>query len=204
MKTGSAAVTGKGKKRLNGFLRFVRTVIILALILGITGGIAVAAVNIAVIGTAKKTILTPDEAEKLEGVDCIIVLGCQVKKDVPSDMLYDRIVTGVDLYRRGVSEVLFMRLIAASTLDDYRRSGAYLIDLRTKEEYEQGHIEGAVNIPYDFLEDYKKRLPRNRLLVLYCEWGTTSILAGRKLSQYGYDVLSVNGGLQAYRRFSNM
>ena len=204
MKTGSASVTGKGKKRLNGFLRFVRTVIILALILGITGGIAVAAVNIAVIGTAKKTILTPDEAEKLEGVDCIIVLGCQVKKDVPSDMLYDRIVTGVDLYRRGVSEVLFMRLIAASTLDDYRRSGAYLIDLRTKEEYEQGHIPGAVNIPYDFLEDYKKRLPRNRLLVLYCEWGTTSILAGRKLSQYGYDVLSVNGGLQAYRRFSNM
>ena len=57
---------------------------------------------------------------------------------------------------------------------------------------------------YDFLEDYKKRLPRNRLLVLYCEWGTTSILAGRKLSQYGYDVLSVNGGLQAYRRVSNM
>ena len=39
-----------------------------------------------------------------------------------------------------------MRLIAASTLDDYRRSGAYLIDLRTKEEYEQGHIEGAVKI----------------------------------------------------------
>ena len=38
-----------------------------------------------------------------------------------------------------------MRLIAASTLDDYRRSGAYLIDLRTKEEYEKGHIEGAVD-----------------------------------------------------------
>ena len=52
-----------------------------------------------------------------------------------------------------------MRLIAASTLDDYRRSGAYLIDLRTKEEFEKGHIEGAVNIPYDFLEDYKKDFP---------------------------------------------
>mgnify|MGYP000268950637 CR=1 FL=1 len=65
-------------------------------------------------------------------------------------------------------------------------------------------LELTESFPYDFLEDYKKRLPRNRLLVLYCEWGTTSILAGRKLSQYGYDVLSVNGGLQAYRRFSNM
>ena len=93
-----------------------------------------------------------------------------------------------------------MKLIAASTLDDYRRAGAFVIDLRSQEEYRQGHIKGAVNIPYDFLEDYKKRLPRNRILVLYCEWGTTSILAGRKLSQYGYEVLSVNGGLNAYRR----
>ena len=41
-------------------------------------------------------------------------------------------------------------------------------------------------------------------LIAPCHFGTTSILAGRKLSQYGYDVLSVNGGLQAYRRFSNM
>ena len=97
-----------------------------------------------------------------------------------------------------------MRLIAASTLDDYRRSGAYLIDLPTKEVFEKVNMVGAAIFPFDFLEDYKKRLPRNRLLVLYCEWGTTSILAGRKLSQYGYDVLSINGGLQAYRRFSNM
>lgn len=107
LKKSSAAAAGKSR-RLNGFIRFVRTAVILALILGITGGIAAAAVNVTVIRTAKKTILTPDEAEKLEGIDCIIVLGCQVKKDVPSDMLYDRIVTGVDLYRRGVSELLFM------------------------------------------------------------------------------------------------
>ena len=53
-----------------------------------------------------------------------------------------------------------MRLIAASTLDDYRRSGAYLIDLRTKEEYEQGHIEGAVNIPYDFRRLQEKTSPK--------------------------------------------
>ena len=97
-----------------------------------------------------------------------------------------------------------MRLIAASTLDDYRRSGAYLIDLRTKEEYEKGHIEGAVNIPYGFFRRLQEKTSPKPPLVLYCEWGTTSILAGRKLSQYGYDVLSVNGGLQAYRRFSNM
>lgn len=92
-----------------------------------------------------------------------------------------------------------MKLIAASALDDYVETGAYLIDLRSPEEYQRGHIRYSVNIPYDFLEDYRKRLPRNRILVLYCEWGGTSILAGRKLSQDGYRVVSVSGGIHAYR-----
>lgn len=96
------------KKRKSGFARFVKTVLILALVCGIVGGIAVAAINIAVVAAAKKTILTPEKAAELTDVDCVIVLGCQVKKDTPSDMLYDRIITGVELYRLGVSDVLFM------------------------------------------------------------------------------------------------
>lgn len=94
--------------RANGFIRFVRNVIVFALILGITGGIAVAAINIAVVAAADKMILDPDEAQNLDSIDCIIVLGCQVRGDIPSDMLYDRIVTGADLYLRGVSETLVM------------------------------------------------------------------------------------------------
>lgn len=94
--------------RAYGFLKFVRTVIIFVFVLGITGGIAAAAINIAVVATAKKTILTSEKAADLTDIDCIIVLGCQVKKDTPSDMLYDRIITGVELYRLGVSDVLFM------------------------------------------------------------------------------------------------
>lgn len=96
------------KKRISGFVRFVKTVLILALVCGITGGIAVAAINIAVVTAAKRTILSPEKAAELTDVDCIIVLGCQVKKDTPSDMLYDRIITGVELYRLGTSETLFM------------------------------------------------------------------------------------------------
>lgn len=92
-----------------------------------------------------------------------------------------------------------MKLIAASVLDDYAENNAFIIDLREPQDYRRMHLRGAVNIPYDNLEEYKKRLPRNRVLVLYCERGTTSILAGRKLTQYGYRVVTVNGGIHAYR-----
>lgn len=50
-----------------------------------------------------------DEAAKLSNVDCILVLGCQVKGDkTPSDMLADRLHTGVSAYQSGVSHKLLM------------------------------------------------------------------------------------------------
>ena len=54
-------------------------------------------------------ILTSEQAAALEGVDCILVLGCLVKSDgSPSDMLYDRISVGVTLYQNGASPKLLM------------------------------------------------------------------------------------------------
>ena len=54
-------------------------------------------------------IITPEDAAALEGVDCILVLGCLVKADgTPSDMLYDRISVGVTLYQNGASPKLLM------------------------------------------------------------------------------------------------
>ena len=54
-------------------------------------------------------IITEEEAEGLTDIDCILVLGCSVKKDgTPSAMLEDRILTGVRLYEAGVSGKLLM------------------------------------------------------------------------------------------------
>lgn len=54
-------------------------------------------------------ILTPQEAAALTDVDCIIVLGCQVKDDgKPSNMLYDRIRRGVELYQAGAAPKILM------------------------------------------------------------------------------------------------
>ena len=75
----------------------------------VIGAVYVFSVNAYVKNTTKDSIITLDEASKLEGVDCIIVLGCYVKPDgVPSDMLYDRIKMGNELYDSGASPKIIM------------------------------------------------------------------------------------------------
>lgn len=58
---------------------------------------------------ANRYIVSPEEAERLQSVDCIIVLGCQVKSTgEPSDMLADRLKRGISLYKEGVSDKIIM------------------------------------------------------------------------------------------------
>ena len=79
------------------------------LCLGIAGLLAVAVINGIVLGVAGGRILAPEKAAQLEDVDCILVLGCQVKRDgTPSDMLHDRLRRGVELYNMGAAPKLLM------------------------------------------------------------------------------------------------
>ena len=66
-------------------------------------------VNAYVMGYADDNIISAENAEELKDVDCIIVLGCQVKPDKsPSHMLRDRLTRGVELYKNGVSPKILM------------------------------------------------------------------------------------------------
>ena len=93
-------------------MRIKRTIIRISCILiclGLLGGLAVLGINGIVKGSAKKQILTPEEAARLTDVDCILVLGCGVRADgSPSDMLYDRLRRGVELYEAGAAPKLLM------------------------------------------------------------------------------------------------
>lgn len=79
------------------------------------------------------------------------------------------------------------------------RPDVLIIDLREKKEYEAGHIPAAINIPYEELDEQKKFLPRNKLLVFYCDRGNISLLAARDLVKDGYSIKSLYGGIRAYR-----
>ena len=70
---------------------------------------AVLAVNGVVMHTAGRRILTEEQAAALEGVDCVLVLGCGVRQDgSPSDMLADRLRRGVALYEAEAAPKLLM------------------------------------------------------------------------------------------------
>lgn len=91
--------------------------------------------------------------------------------------------------------------ISAKMLDYYAgRSDAVLIDLRSREEYEKSHVEGAENLPYEEFEELKTyNFPRGKTLVLYCDRGGASLKAARRLALKGYETRSVIGGFAAYR-----
>lgn len=79
------------------------------LCLAVVGLCGVWGINGIVVNSAEDRILTPQEAAALEGVDCILVLGCLVKDNgAPSDMLSDRLRRGVELYDMGASGKLLM------------------------------------------------------------------------------------------------
>ena len=92
-----------------------------------------------------------------------------------------------------------MKLISAGLVDTYLEYGALLIDLRPAAEYRKGHIRGAVSIPVLQIERAIAWLPKNRILVLYCERGGTSAAVGRRLTHAGFRTLSVAGGIKAYQ-----
>ncbi len=88
--------------------------------------------------------------------------------------------------------------ISIREFNEYRkRPDAWVIDLRSKEEFEELHVEGARNVPYDNLKMYRKYLPKDKLYILYCDRGSSSLMAARELSKEGYRTVTVVGGFQA-------
>ena len=74
-----------------------------------------------------------------------------------------------------------------------------VIDIRDKALYQKGHIPGALSMPYDTFDDTDPILRKYGTIILCCEHGATSLLLGRRLSQSGYRVLSIGGGMEAWR-----
>jgi rhodanese-related sulfurtransferase len=76
-----------------------------------------------------------------------------------------------------------------------------LLDVRTVEEFSQGTLPGAVNIPVDDLRTRLGELPRDRPIAAFCQVGQRGYLATRILLQHGFDVWNIGGGYKTYRLF---
>jgi len=82
-----------------------------------------------------------------------------------------------------------------------QRKGMVLLDVRTDQEYEQGHIPGAVHIPLSDIGDRIKKLKKDKELVVYCQSGNRSIWAIKRLMGMGYkNLYNLKGGYRAWKK----
>ena len=89
--------------------KWLKWTIIILLCLGLLGTITLIGINCHVKSVADSRIITAEQCMQLEDIDCIIVLGCQVKEDgTLSHMLRDRLSRGVELHQMGAAPKLLM------------------------------------------------------------------------------------------------
>ncbi|MBI4519028.1 MAG: molybdopterin-synthase adenylyltransferase MoeB [Deltaproteobacteria bacterium] len=80
--------------------------------------------------------------------------------------------------------------------------GYTLVDVREREEYREGHLQGALSLPRGFLELRAEELlpDKHAAIIAYCAGGTRSLLAGKQLRDMGYHkVISMAGGYSAWK-----
>lgn len=78
-------------------------------------------------------------------------------------------------------------------------SNTVLIDVRTKEEYNEGHIPGSINIELDEIEKIVDIIKdKNSHIYLYCRSGHRSGIALNKVKELGYRDLTNIGGIMHY------
>ncbi|WP_245542301.1 FAD-dependent oxidoreductase [Psychromonas hadalis] len=74
-------------------------------------------------------------------------------------------------------------------------SGACIVDVREKDEFEESHIKGAINLPLSEIRQRTDELPKDKPLYLHCRSGQRSYNAVLALQKMGFkDVYNVSGG----------
>ena len=77
--------------------------------------------------------------------------------------------------------------------------GAFLLDVRTVEEWNQGHVDGAVLIPLDQLGARVNEVPKDQDVLIICRSGNRSGQARDLLRGQGFDrTTSISGGINAW------
>jgi phage shock protein E len=74
-----------------------------------------------------------------------------------------------------------------------------LLDVRTEEEYREGHIPGSVNLPYDGIGKGKPDFPKDDLVIVYCRSGRRSEIAAETLKALGFSDVADFGAVSRWK-----
>lgn len=106
--------------------------------------------------------------------------------------------------------ILLLTACANKTADNYtsinldevkqlQDDGAIVLDVREVEEFADGHIIDAINVPLSELkQDYRADLNKKETYIVICRSGNRSIEASDILFEDGYDVVNVSEGMSSW------
>ena len=95
-------------------------------------------------------------------------------------------------------EAIYMNITAQQAKEIMEQEEGYVIlDTRTQEEYDTGHIPGAILIPYDEVKEKAEAqlTDKDQLILVYCRSGRRSKLAAEDLVALGYTNIKEFGGI---------
>jgi rhodanese-related sulfurtransferase/predicted transcriptional regulator len=102
----------------------------------------------------------------------------------------------IDEFRKGIGD--FKTISLAEYMDEIIKKEHILIDVRPEDEFEHGHIQGAISIPIDQLNDHLSLLRDHENIVIYCR-GPLCVFADQAASQIsalGYNAFRMEEGYQ--------
>ena len=91
--------------------------------------------------------------------------------------------------------------ITKEQLNKMIETGAILLDVRSKQEFQEGHLDNAISLPvYDIKRDYQEILPdKTKTIIVYCSTGHRSEKAQKILKKLEYEkVFNLCKGLETY------
>jgi len=166
-----------------------------AMLCGVIAITAVTTVNLWIYASVKNRIFTPDTVGNTEA-DCILVLGAGVRDDgTPSHMLEDRLLTGIDLYERGMSPVMLMS-------GDHGREE--YDEVNTMKSFAEEHgvpadrifLDHAGFSTYESLYRAKEIFGAEKIIIVTQEYHLYRALYTAQ--QFGLDAVGVSADLRTY------
>jgi glyoxylase-like metal-dependent hydrolase (beta-lactamase superfamily II)/rhodanese-related sulfurtransferase len=87
---------------------------------------------------------------------------------------------------------------AVEFAEDFKRTKALVIDVRKEGEFSAEHLEGAVNIPLDYLNEHLAEVPKEGKVYVHCAGGYRSMIAVSILRARGWNnLVDVDGGFKS-------
>ena len=98
----------------------------------------------------------------------------------------------------GCDKPIYEEITADEAYEMINKKDVIVLDVREDNEFNQGHLENAINIPFDELEDrFMKEVTsdKDQIIILYCRSGHRAMIGAETLASLGFTNLYTFGSI---------